>query len=90
MKIGMNLLLWTTDVDERLYPIVENLKVTGFDGVEVPIGDAGTDRYSSLGKRLKELELDCTCVTSIFEDGNPASSDAVGKSEGRGPNEMED
>ena len=75
MKIGMNLLLWTTDVDERLYPIVESLKETGFDGIEVPIGDEGTARYSSLGKKLKELELGCTCVTSIFEDGNPASAD---------------
>ena len=28
----MNLLLWTTDVDENLYPILEQLKATGFDG----------------------------------------------------------
>lgn len=75
MKIGMNLLLWTTDVNEKLYPIVEKLKETGFDGVEVPIGDEGTHHYTSLGNKLKELDLGCTCVTSIFEDGNPASSD---------------
>lgn len=75
MKIGMNLLLWTTDINEHLYPIIEDLKETGFDGIEVPIGDEGTDRYRSLGKRLKQLELGSTCVTSIFEDGNPASGD---------------
>jgi len=75
MKIGMNLLLWTTDVNERLYPIIEELKETGFDGIEVPIGDEGTKRYSELGRRLKQIELGCTCVTSIFEDGNPASAD---------------
>lgn len=75
MKIGMNLLLWTTDVNEHLYPIIEELKETGFDGIEVPIGDEGSQRYRELGRKLKELELGCTCVTSIFEDGNPASAD---------------
>lgn len=75
MKIGMNFLLWTTDVNKELYPIAERLKETGFDGVEVPIGDEGTHHYRALGQKLKELDLGCTCVTSIFEDGNPASSD---------------
>lgn len=75
MKIGMNLLLWTTDVDQRLYPLIEDLKETGFEGIEVPIGDEGSQRYRELGQKLKDLELGCTCVTSLFEDGNPASAD---------------
>lgn len=77
MKIGMNLLLWTTDIGEHLYPIIETLKNEGFDGVEVPIGDEGDEKYSALGRRIADLGLGCTCVTSIFEDGNPASSDAA-------------
>lgn len=77
MKIGMNLLLWTTDVDENLYPILEQLKEAGFDGVEVPIGDERAENYAALGKEIKELEMGCTCVTSIFEDANPASTDPV-------------
>jgi len=76
MKIGMNLLLWTTDINEDLYPIIDQLKATGFDGVEVPIGDQGIENYTALGKKIKELDMGCTCVTSIFEDGNPASADA--------------
>lgn len=73
MKIGMNLLLWTTDINENLYPILEKLKETGFDGVEVPIADEDVHEYRALGKKLAELNLACTCVTSVFEDGNPAS-----------------
>lgn len=73
----MNLLLWTTDIDERLYPIVDALKATGFDGVEIPIGDEGKERYTALGKHIDSLGLGCTCVTSIFEDANPTSSDAA-------------
>ena len=76
MKIGMNLLLWTTDVNEKLYPLIEDLKETGFEGIEVPIGDEGNEKYRELGQRLKDLELGCTCVTSLFEDGNPASADS--------------
>ncbi|MEZ4848151.1 MAG: sugar phosphate isomerase/epimerase [Bacteroidia bacterium] len=75
MKIGMNLLLWTTDINEDLYPILEKIKTAGYDGVEVPIGDQGTERYRNLGKKLKELDLGCTAVTSVFEAENPASSD---------------
>ncbi len=75
MKIGMNLLLWTTDVNEKLYPLIEDLKETGFEGIEVPIGDEGINRYRELGQRLKDFELGCTCVTSLFKDGNPASAD---------------
>lgn len=75
MKIGMNLLLWTTDIDENLYPILEKIKAAGFDGVEVPIGDEGDHKYKELGKKIKELGLGATAVTSIFEDGNPASAD---------------
>jgi len=76
MKIGMNLLLWTTDINENLYPILEKIKAVGYDGVEVPIGDEGREKYRDLGNRIRELDLECTAVTSIFEDGNPASPDA--------------
>ena len=75
MKIGMNLLLWTTDINEKLIPIIEKIKASGFDGVEFPIGDEGKENYTKLGKKVSELALGCTAVTSIFEDGNPASSD---------------
>ena len=76
MKIGMNLLLWTTDINEQLYPILEKIKAAGFDGVEIPIGDEGDQKYKDLGHKIKEMDLGCTAVTSIFEDGNPASADA--------------
>ena len=75
MKIGMNLLLWTTDINDKLYPIIEKIKASGFDGVEIPIGDEGKGNYTKLGKKISELGLGCTAVTSIFEDGNPVSPD---------------
>ena len=35
MKVGMNMLLWTTDVQEEHYPLMAELKAGGFDGVEM-------------------------------------------------------
>ncbi len=40
MKLGFNLLLWATHVTEEHWPILEKLKATGYDGVEI-IGSAG-------------------------------------------------
>lgn len=75
MKIGMNLLLWTTDINEDLYPIIEQIKSVGYDGVEIPIADPDKVAYTHLGNKIAELGLASTCVTSVFEDGNPASAD---------------
>ena len=35
MKYGMNLLLWTGDVTEEHFPLLEKIKGWGFDGVEL-------------------------------------------------------
>ncbi len=40
MKFGMNLLLWSGDLTDELLPVLEMLKKTGYDGVELPIFDA--------------------------------------------------
>lgn len=74
MKIGMNMLLWTTFVDESYFPIIEKLKAVGYDGIEIPIGDGGAADYRKVGQFLASLGLGCTSVSSVFEDGNPASS----------------
>ena len=37
MKIGINMLLWASDVTEEHYPQLEKIKATGFDGVEIPL-----------------------------------------------------
>ena len=75
MKIGMNMLLWTTFVDESYFPLIERLKAVGYQGIEVPIGDGGKEDYRKVGQFLADHDLGCTSVSSVFEDGNPASPD---------------
>jgi D-psicose/D-tagatose/L-ribulose 3-epimerase len=76
MKIGMNMLLWTNHVTDAHYHIFEKLKSTGFEGIEIPLGDGDLTHYSKLGNRLLEMELGSTCVTSLLEETNIASPDS--------------
>ena len=73
----MNMLLWTSDVTEEHYGILENLKHWGFDGVELPVFDLDLAKFSRLGKKLSEIGLERTAVTVCSDADNPISPDAA-------------
>jgi D-psicose/D-tagatose/L-ribulose 3-epimerase len=77
MRTSMNLLLWTTHVTAEHFPIIEKLKQTGFDGVELPIFEGDAAHYQKIGAELKKLGLGCTAVTVATPDANPISPDAA-------------
>lgn len=77
MKTGMNLLLWTTHVTAEHFPILEKLKQTGFDGVEIPIFEGDAAHYKSVRKQLDNLGLKCTAVTVATPEANPINPDAA-------------
>ncbi len=74
MKYGMNLLLWSGQLDDSLTPVLEGLKLMGYDGVEMPMFNTDLD-YAAIGKRLDGLGLERTAVTIRGEDDNPISPD---------------
>ena len=76
MKIGMNLLLWSSDVSEEMLPVLEQLKAMGYDGVELPIFDLDPDKWAKWSKRLDDLGLERTAVTVRGEEDNPISDDS--------------
>ena len=76
MKVGMNLLLWTAFVTEEHFPILEKIKKTGYDGVEIPLFDGDAGHYKKIKKELDNLGLGCTTVTVVNADTNPISPDA--------------
>lgn len=67
------MLLWTNHVTEQHLNIIEKLKITGFDGIELPLGDGDVNHYQALGNQLASMEMGCTAVTSLLEDTNIAS-----------------
>ena len=74
MKLGFNLLLWTTHVTQAHWPILERLKATGYDGVEIPMFEGTPDHYEKLGRRLRELGLGATGIGVMPGGGKSAVS----------------
>lgn len=75
MRFGMNLLLWSGELNEGLLPAIEMLKRIGYDGVEIPLFSLSLD-YAGWGRRLDGLGLQRTAVTVRGVDDNPISPDA--------------
>src|SRR5579884_1036975 len=73
MKIGMNLLLWTTHVTSDHFPIMARLKEVGYDGVEIPLFEGDAAHFKSIRKELDNLGLGCSTVTLVNEQANPIS-----------------
>ena len=81
MKVGFNLLLWSTHVTESDFTVLEKLKNAGYDGVEVPVFDTSDpDHFSKLGRILKDTGLACTTVTVCPDESmNPISAEAANR-----------
>jgi len=74
MKIGFNLLLWTGEVTEEHFGLLDGIKEAGYDGVELPMFAANPSHYEMLNKELKDRELACTAVTVIPDQEHSAIS----------------
>jgi D-psicose/D-tagatose/L-ribulose 3-epimerase len=74
-KLGMNLLLWGTDMESELLPVLDMIKEVGFDGVEVPIMNLDPNHWYQWRNRLDELNLGRVAETFNGPDHNAISSD---------------
>ncbi len=74
-KIGMNMLLWTNHVTEQHYGIIDTLKDTGYDGIELFLGEGDEKLYSTLGSHFADIGMGVTCVGSLAPEENIASPD---------------
>ena len=75
MKLGFNLLLWATHVTDDHLSIAQQLKATGYDGVEVPIFEGDVAHYRALGRRLADMGLECTGIGVMPGGGKSAVSE---------------
>jgi sugar phosphate isomerase/epimerase len=83
MKIGFNLLLYTGHVTEANYSVIEKLKATGYDGVEVPIFDVSNPaHFKGIGQVLKDNGLECTAVTVLPDEAHNAISPVAANRQG--------
>ncbi len=78
MKIGFNLLLWTTHVTDAHLPHVGALRRAGYDGVEIPLFEGDVAHYRRLGAALRDEGLGCTAITVIpDQQHSPISPEAA-------------
>jgi D-psicose/D-tagatose/L-ribulose 3-epimerase len=83
MKVGFNMLLWTTHVTEEHYPVLDSLSKSGYDGVEIPVFEGDAAHYRELSKVLNDNGLAATTVTVIpDEEHNPISPKAEHRNAG--------
>ncbi len=77
MKIGFNLLLWTTHVTDAAMGHIAALKRAGYDGVEIPVFEGDVAHYQRLGAALRDEGLGCTAITVIPDEAHsPISPEA--------------
>ena len=82
MKLGMNMLLWSTDVSGVEFdPVFESLRDAGYDGVEIPIFDREVEKYGALRTRLEQIGLEALAVSARGGDDNPISAEASVRAE---------
>ena len=73
--LGMTMLLWTADVGAAHRPLLEMLKGTGFELVEVPIFHGDRDKCLALASVLDDLGLKRTALTARGAEDNPIAVD---------------
>ncbi|EDM28087.1 D-Tagatose 3-epimerase [Lentisphaera araneosa HTCC2155] len=74
-KVGINMMLWTPFVEEKHFPIFNDLKNAGYDGVEIPLFEGDLEHYKKVKEALDDLGLECTTSTACLEDRNLISPD---------------
>jgi D-psicose/D-tagatose/L-ribulose 3-epimerase len=76
VKIGFCKLLWATSVTRKHAHILEDLKKTGYDGVEIPVFAGEPKEYAALGRMLDDIGLERTTITVMPDQArNPVSPD---------------
>lgn len=70
------MLLWGSEIDQTLFPVLEEIRSIGFDGVEIPIFNTEPEAWKPWKLKLDELGLQPVAVTINGPDFNQISPDA--------------
>lgn len=73
--LGINMLLWTADVDATHRPQLEMLKDMGYELVEIPIFHLDLDKCIALARLLDDIGLARSVLSARGAEDNPVATD---------------
>ena len=76
VKIGMNMLLWGTQISAQHIPVLADLARAGYDGVEIPVGSQSDAVLKTMAMACDDLGLARTASGFVGADANPVSPSA--------------
>jgi D-psicose/D-tagatose/L-ribulose 3-epimerase len=82
MKYGVNTMVWTTRIDERVAPLFVKIKQWGFDGVELFLSPDEPAKIAAVNKMLDAAGLERTTCSVLPREANLVSSDAQVRARG--------
>jgi D-psicose/D-tagatose/L-ribulose 3-epimerase len=82
MKYGVNTMVWTTRVEERLAPLFVNIKKWGFDGVELFLSPDEPADPAAIKRMLDATGLEVTTCSVLPRAANLISSDSKVRASG--------
>ena len=69
MKVGMNLMLWTTEPHFNEYGAqLDRLAELGYDAVEIPVYDLSAEDIERYAKRAAELKMEAQAIDVFTAD----------------------
>jgi D-psicose/D-tagatose/L-ribulose 3-epimerase len=77
VKIGMNMLLWGAETRASHIPVIEQLALAGFDGVEISVVGQAEAELQQLRQATQDMGLALTASTFVPPEANPIASDAA-------------
>ncbi len=83
MKIGVNLLLWTSRLTPDHLPILKLLKSLGYDGVEVPVFTGTPADLAETGRMVAGEGLSTAIIGTLNPGADPLSDDPTQRQNGR-------
>ncbi len=82
MKIGCNLLLWSSRLGPEHLPILRLLKSLGYDGVEVPVFSGTPAEQVEIGRMVAGEGLISSMVATMKPGADPLSDDPTERAAG--------
>ena len=75
MKIGINMHLWGTSIDEPQFATIEELRAIGYDGIEIFLADPDPAIYRRVGAFCESVGMEVNGCLGLGPEADPISSD---------------